>query len=70
MQNIMLIFTKLLKSKTLILGWLVFVTGLFSYLVNDQWIAQYPEVIAVLSMVVGLLTNVSRLLTKLPLSLK
>ena len=70
MNSITTIITKLFRSKTLILGWLTFITGLLGYLVADQWIAQYPEVTAVLLSVLGVLQVVLRWLTKLPLSEK
>ena len=70
MPSISTIVTKLFKSKGLIVGWLTFVTGLLGYLVADQWISQYPEVVAVLVSVLGALQVVVRWLTVLPLSEK
>lgn len=70
MQNLTLLISKLFKSKTLILGWLTFVVGLLSFLVSDQWIAQYPQAVAIMLTVLGVLQAVVRLITKLPLSEK
>lgn len=68
MPSLSTIITKVFKSKALILGWLTFIVGLLSYLVSDQWIANYPEVVAILVSVLGALQVVVRWLTVLPLS--
>ena len=68
MSSVWTIVSKVFQSKTLIVGWLTFAVGIISYLGNDAWIAQYPGFVAALLASLGILQNVLRWLTVLPLS--
>lgn len=64
------VVTKVFKSKTLILGWTTVIAGALGYVAGHDFIAQYPELVAVLVSVIGALQVVIRAFTFLPLDLK
>lgn len=69
-DTLTLVVTKVFKSKTLILNWLVFAVAILGFAVGHDAIAAYPEVVAVLGAVIASLNVVIRAFTFLPLEQK
>lgn len=56
----------ILKSKTLIVNILMVLAGVLGYLVGHDVIAQYPEIVAGLTAVAGVVNVILRFVTSLP----
>lgn len=65
-----LIFTKVHKSKTLIVGWLTLIAATFELWTNSEFIAQYPQVVAGIAAALGAVQLVLRAVTTLSLDEK
>ncbi len=61
---------KMAKSKTIIVNALTVVVGTLGYWAGHDVIAQYPEAIAVMVSVIGVLNVALRLVTSIPVSQK
>lgn len=63
-----LVLTKAFKSKTLIVGWLTLIASTLTLWSGSEVVAQYPQVVAGLGAVLGVVTLMLRYATTLPLS--
>ena len=58
---------KWFESKSVWLGLLILILSIISFIVDEEWIKDYPKVVAILSTVVGVLTIVLRYLAINPM---
>lgn len=63
-----LVLSKAFKSKTLIVGWLTLIASTLTLWSGSEVVAQYPQVVSGLGVVLGVVTLVLRYATTLPLS--
>lgn len=57
------------QSKVVWLGILTFIISLLSFLQGEELIKQYPEVISILGIIIGVLTIIVRYMTDQPMEL-
>jgi len=58
------------ESKTVWLGILMLVASILGFLQGEEWIKEYPNVVALLGTAAGILTIVIRYFTEKPLALR
>lgn len=64
------LFSKMMKSKTIIINALTVVVGVMGYLAGNEVIAANPELVAGLVTAMGVVNVVLRLVTSVPVSSK
>lgn len=66
MRNITEFLRQLSRSKTVLVGILTTLAGVLAYLAGDDFISQYPQTVAIVIAVKGVVDVVLRFLTSLP----
>lgn len=62
------VLAKAFKSKTLIVGWLTLVASTLTLWSGSEVVAQYPQAVATIGAILGVVTLILRYVTVLPLS--
>lgn len=57
-----------LASKTMIVAMLTTLAGVLGLLIGEEWIQEYPQVVAVGTIVLGIITGIIRVLTTSPVT--
>jgi len=65
----MLPWKKWFESKSIWLGILTVALSLATFLTNEEWVKEYPQLVAILGSAVGILTIILRYFTEKPLYL-